>query len=239
MVPRDLLWSGIFDTSAVSPKSTPKITLSPDTHPSIFPETLRVIVGDGSVPPPRFNRPLIPVLSKYDPASTASRPPPKKFINPLLQFTHPSVVCVLLFTGTVYAVFYGVTATLSTLFAQAYPTLNETEIGLCFLAVGAGCAIGSFTNGRVLDADFRRIKAQFDAAHPEARGAAPRDLALVAPDFPIEYARLRTTPIYLGFFVAANVGYGWALQHAVHISCPLILSFISACGVCCRGIHVC
>lgn len=38
--------------------------------------------------------------------------------------------------GIIYSVFYGVTATISTLFEEAYPFLSETDIGLCFLAIG-------------------------------------------------------------------------------------------------------
>jgi hypothetical protein len=176
--------------------------------PRIFPETLRVLVGNGSIPPPSWDRPLLPLLTKYNTTSTSPRPPPKKFINPLLQFTHPSVVLLLILNGTLYACFYGVTATLSTLFAQAYPFLNESEIGLCFLAVGVGAAMGSFSNGKMLDADFKRIQRNLDEATPaseKGRAVVLREGKLDA-DFPIEYARLRLVPVFVALFVTCMIG---------------------------------
>ena len=55
---------------------------------------------------------------------------------------------MLLFNATLYAVFYGVTASISTLFSDIYPFLNQTDIGLCFLGIGGGMAIGSVIGGR-------------------------------------------------------------------------------------------
>ncbi|KAF8481438.1 major facilitator superfamily domain-containing protein [Gautieria morchelliformis] len=193
----------------------------------IFPETLRVLVGNGSIPPPSWDRPLIPLLTKYNPTPTSSRPPPKKFINPLLQFTHPSVVLLLFFNGTLYACFYGVTATLSTLFAQAYPFLNDSEIGLCFLAVGVGAAMGSFSNGKMLDADFKRIQRNLDKSTPASeKGRVDLHDGKLDAGFPIEYARLRLVPVFVALFVTSMIGYGWALQRRVHMACPLVLQFL-------------
>ncbi|KAF8585839.1 MFS general substrate transporter [Ramaria rubella] len=208
----------------------------------LFPETLRVIVGNGSITPPPWNRPLIPILSKTGPSDSVALPPPKKFINPLRQFTHPSVVLVLVFNGTVYSVFYGVTTTLSDLFAKAYPFLTESELGLCFLSVGIGCAVGSYMIGKLLDADFKRIERALErkAAEADAKEGLDRkgrkevvQAGTLKADFPIEYARLRAIPIYLALFVAATTGYGWAIQSRVHLSCPLILQFIIGVTISC------
>lgn len=46
-------------------------------------------------------------------------------------------------------------------------------------------------------------------------------------NFPIERARLRTTPIYLAVFVAAIIGYGWCLEKRVNLAGPQILQAIS------------
>lgn len=187
-------------------------------------------MGNGSVPAPPWNRPIIPILTHYSDSADFSRPPPKKFVNPLNAFKHPSVVFILLYNGVVYSVFYGVTATLSELFLKAYPSLSESEIGVCFLAVGLGCAVGSYTNGKLLDLDFRRIKRTWEEKmRLEGRkdelinsGHTGRE----SKDFPFEYARLRTVPLYVVGYAAALVGYGWSIQRKVDIACPLILQFI-------------
>lgn len=138
---------------------------------------------------------------------------------------------MLLYNGTVYSVFYGVTATLSELFAEAYPSLTETDIGLCFISVGLGCAIGSYANGRLLDIDFRRIKSSWEEKlRSEGRVNELVDSKITgreSADFPFEYARLRTVPLYVVVYAAVLVGYGWSIQQKVHIACPLILQFIS------------
>jgi hypothetical protein len=58
------------------------------------------------------------------------------------------------------------------------------------------------------------------------KGMRPEDVTR-EENFPIELARLRTTPIYLAMFVAATVGYGWCLQQSVNLAVPLILQIIS------------
>jgi hypothetical protein len=231
-----LFWSVLYILSPVSIRLSRRHTFSSLCFARVFPETLRVIVGDGSIPPPRINRPVIPVFTKYTSSSTVPPPPPKKFLNPLRLFTHPSVILILLFNGMVYSVFYAVTTTMSSLFADAYPFLTESEIGLCFLAVGVGCGIGSYTNGQMLDADYRRTQRKLDRQAEADAGEKGRDikgdkedLGEVTADFPIEYARLRGTPIYLTVFVLVTIGYAWSIQRRVHISCPLIMQFIREC----------
>ncbi|KAJ3915068.1 hypothetical protein F5877DRAFT_6331, partial [Lentinula edodes] len=79
----------------------------------------------------------------------------KPFKNSFRFFLrNPDVTVTLFFNGTVNTVYYAVTATISTLFASAYPQLGETEVGLCFLAIGGGMFLGSLTSGKVLDWEF-------------------------------------------------------------------------------------
>lgn len=200
-----------------------------DKATRLFPETLRAIVGNGSVPAPHWNRPVIPVLLHYNSSTTSSGPSPKKLKNPFRQFTHPSVILTLLYNGTVYAVFYGVTASMSTLFSSAYPFLTESEIGVCFLAIGLGCAVGSYSSGRFLDWDFRRIKQKLmvdkAAKNQETENEQELEPGKENEDFPFEYSRLRTVPLGVAIYVAFLIGYGWAIEKAVHISVPLIFQF--------------
>jgi prepilin signal peptidase PulO-like enzyme (type II secretory pathway) len=161
-------------------------------------------------------------------SSLMNKPPKKAFANPLRLFTYPDVMLLLFYNGIFYSVFYGVAATISTLFQTSYPFLSETDIGLCYLAIGGGMLFGSLLTGKFLDRDYQTIKNEMmrKAEADGEKGMRPEDVTK-EENFPIERARLRTTPIYLAVFVAATVGYGWCLQKNVNLAVPLILQIIS------------
>jgi hypothetical protein len=136
---------------------------------------------------------------------------------------YPDIAVLLTFNGMFYAVFYGVTATISSIFAVRYPFLTETELGLVFLSVGGGMVVGSMFTGKLLDRDYRRIKAKMDANRgQDSEKQASKD----DNDFPIELARLRSMPVYLSIYIVTVVGYGWSLRRDAHIAVPIILQFI-------------
>ncbi|KAF7979401.1 hypothetical protein HWV62_42510 [Athelia sp. TMB] len=206
---------GFFGISSLGPMVGP-----------FLPETLRALVGDGSYVPSAIYRPLLPIIGRNRPvAENVEKPPKKPFANPLVLFTYPDVMVILVFNGIVYSVFYGVTATISVLFQQAYPYLSESDIGLCFLAIGGGMIMGSAVVGKLLDRDYAAFKARMIKKIKEGSnetGMRPEDVTK-EENFPIELARLRTMPIYLGIFCAATIGYGWCLQARVSIAVPLVL----------------
>ncbi|KAJ3896532.1 MFS general substrate transporter [Lentinula edodes] len=191
-----------------------------------LPETLRQIVGDGSVVPGPIYRPWIPIISRHSKApSNFQRPPKRKFKNPLLLFKNLDIVMLLFFNGIVYSVFYTVTASISSLFADIYPFLNDSTIGLCYLAIGFGTAAGSAGAGKVLDWDFQRMKKIYIETHgSKSMKTESNDLG---DDFPIEKARLMSMSYSMVVLVATGMGYGWCLQKKVHIAAPLVLQFIS------------
>ncbi|KAH7355945.1 major facilitator superfamily domain-containing protein [Pyrenochaeta sp. MPI-SDFR-AT-0127] len=173
-----------------------------------LPETLRSISGNGSKPVPRHLRAIIPVVGRkasLEAFNGELRAKPRYSVNPFVLFTYPDVIVLLTFTGIVYAVFYTVTATISSSFARVYPDLSETVLGLCYLPVGAGMIIGSTMTGKMLDWEYARIKAKS------------------GDKFTIEYARLRIMPFYLTLFVVCIVAWGWVIQAKAHLSIPLIL----------------
>ncbi|KAI1528196.1 Major facilitator superfamily [Pyrenophora tritici-repentis] len=177
-----------------------------------LPETLRSIAGNGSLPVPRIQRAVFPVVGQkcpsqaLDPSSTRSGK--KQSVNPFVLFTYPDVIVLLSFTGIVYAVNYTITATISSSFAKIYPDLNETVLGLCYLPVGAGMIIGSTLTGKMLDWQYSTIKAR------------------CGDKFTIEHARLRIMPFYLSLFIVCVVAWGWAIQAKAHIAVPLILGVL-------------
>ena len=198
----------------------------------LLPETLRAMVGNGSIPPPKGYMPLIPVIGRrWQSVEASDRPPRRGFANPFVLFTYPDVSLLLFFNALVYSVFYGVTATISTLFQPTYPYLTETDTGLCFLAIGGGMLVGGVITGEILDREYQRVKRRLIdqvQSDPELK-IRPEDVTK-EEHFPIEYARLRLMPAFLVMFVAGCIGYGWCLQAGVNIAGPLILQIISEHG---------
>ncbi|TFK56675.1 MFS general substrate transporter [Heliocybe sulcata] len=193
----------------------------------IFPETLRALVGDGSIPPPAYAQVPIPVLQRNKNQISTDRPPRKRFQNPLLLFFVPEIILPLIFLSVVFAVLYGFTTPMSNLFLEAYPYLNETEVGLCYLANGGGMLIGSTMSGKLLDKDYQRMKRSLmkkAAADPEG-GTKPEDVTK-GDSWPVERARLRTLPVFIIVLVAVCCGYGWCLQQRVSIAGPLVLQLL-------------
>lgn len=217
------------------------LTTLPSQVISFLPETLRSIVGDGSIKGPAFYTPLLPIIGRSHPPSILPKPPSQPFKNPLRLFLMPDVALLLFFNAIPYSVFYGVTASISTLFADAYPFLNETDLGLCYLAIGGGMLLGSYMNGMILDREYQTIKRQLER---RAREDAEKDGQKVNVEeqeeedvtkeetFPIEYARFRLMPVYFGVFVAVCAGYGWCLQFKVNMAGPLILQVVRECSSC-------
>ena len=121
-----------------------------------YPETLRLVAGNGSTPVSRHLRPIISVVGRE--AVIPKSPPdaihdmkPKQPLNPFILFTYPDVLVLVTFTSVVFAVNYTVTATISSSFARIYPSLSETVLGLCYLPSSAGMILGSSLTGKLLD----------------------------------------------------------------------------------------
>ncbi|KAF8898987.1 MFS general substrate transporter [Infundibulicybe gibba] len=171
----------------------------------LFPETLRSIVGNGSVKPSAIHRPIIPVIGRSQVTAQASSKSPRQASsrNPLKILCHVDILILLAINAITCGVMYGVNASISTLFLKTYPQLDETRIGLTFLALGGGMILGSCIIGKFLDWEFQTIKNQL---HP-----GPTD------------ARLRSLPFFMTLSALCCAGYGWCLEKRVSIAGPLIL----------------
>ena len=195
---------------------------------SVLPETLRSMVGNGSIPPPKWNRPLVPIIGRHNLSlQHQQRPPRKPLPNPLRIFLNLDILIVLIYTGVIYAVFYAVTTTISILFEQNYPFLNETDIGLCFLAIGGGMVVGSIASGRTLDWYYAVVKSRLERKARLESDKPLEELDITGESFPIEKTRLMIMPFYVGVFVASCIAYGWLLEKKVQLAGPLIMQIIS------------
>ncbi|KAJ7252097.1 major facilitator superfamily domain-containing protein [Mycena haematopus] len=192
----------------------------------LLPETLRAIVGNGSIPLPPIYHPVLPLIGRdgrrrFAPTTTPVIVTQRKFLqNPLRLLLHLDVALLLLINGVVYSVFYGVTASIATVFHDAYPQLDETELGLCFLSVGGGMAVGSLFCGRLLDWDYQKLRRTL--RDPTAGAGVERD-DKANDAFPIERARLRLLPAFLAVYTVSCIGYGWCIDRRTSLAGPLIL----------------
>lgn len=195
------------------------------------PETCRKVVGNGSVPPQRWNRTVLEYINlRRHPAVVTETVPVRKlrFPNPLraLGVVFEKDLCIILFYNTMlYLCFILITATLSTQLRDIYG-LNDLQIGLCYLPYGLGCCVAAVVQGYILDWNYRRIARGIGFTINLRRGD---DLAR----FPIEKARLQPVVPMVAAGAAVIVAYGWVLQRETPLEGPLVLLFVV--GLCVTG----
>ncbi|KAG9233800.1 putative MFS transporter [Amylocarpus encephaloides] len=192
----------------------------------LLPETCRNIVGNGSIDSGKWNKPMLPYL--YPKVEVLERewnePEPlsvrffRVMPNPMRSFRlilEKDTSMVLLLAGIFYMMYYIVQASLPPLFIEYYG-LDETQIGLCYLALSFGVIFGGFMNARVMDWNYRMTAKALGVEVDKVRGD---DLG----KFPIERARARLAEVFMLLRFCFVLGYGWSLRQ--HIAIPLIIQF--------------
>jgi multidrug resistance protein len=200
----------------------------------LFPETGRHMVGDGSIPPPTWSRSLLDIISdrrkqsqrinreeEYAHRDQLSKKRRVRFPNPFntlrLLFELPTGI-VLLVNGIFFGAYYAIVSTVPVHFANSYG-LNDLQIGLMYIPIGLGTICSSFTNGKLIDWNFKRI-ADHNGGMPGMKNGK-QDLTM----FPIEQARLQLaipTSIISALFIVA---YGWYLHYGGPLPFAIALLF--------------
>ncbi|KJX93085.1 hypothetical protein TI39_contig4417g00007 [Zymoseptoria brevis] len=122
-------------------------------------ETCRSIVGDGSVPPPKWGRTLVQVLSpdSFLP-NHQSLEKPRTTVTPLraLQLLTSKVnLIVVLYGGFAYAGYVSITVTLSSQLHARYG-YSDVITGVCYLAISLGSLSSFLTSAALTDWNFKR-----------------------------------------------------------------------------------
>ncbi|KAI8330551.1 major facilitator superfamily domain-containing protein [Blakeslea trispora] len=186
------------------------------------PETLRVLVGNGSgyANPTPFQ--LIARRQgkldeeKIQAIKEANGPRPKmNFLSPFIYLMEPDVFIMLMFSAFIYMSMYSFMTSTTKQFSMRYG-LSELEIGFCYLCMGAGTIIGGMIKGRMLDRDFRKVAEEERLKNPDQKGA----------EVCFYRARLRSCWISLFFSDVLPIVYGWCLQKNTHLAVPLVLQFL-------------
>lgn len=183
-----------------------------------YPETCRNVVGDGSIPPPTWNKSWlnfrderqrvkagIPEDEMYALRDSLAEKRHIKIPNPLttlkLLFELPTGL-ILVCNGIVFAGYYFVTSSVPSQFQEIYG-LNDMQVGLLFIAPGIGTPLSAWANGHLVDWNFRRIAAKEGV--PVLKGAKQS-----LSNYPIEKARLQ---IALPMLVSLILSQSKLLQH--------------------------
>ncbi|PTD04788.1 MFS antiporter QDR2 [Fusarium culmorum] len=207
----------------------------------LLPETLRSIVGNGSQTPKqviakyplRFYQKT--TRTKWNQNKDTTPPVVKKNIDitgPFRILISKQAAPIIVFLAVYYAVWQMSITAMSSLFEDKYG-LSETKIGLTFIANGVGSMIGTLVTGKILNMDYRRVKARYETqpAHcnPEADVQTLDGHKARENDFPLETARLRLVPLFSLLQCGSIMLLGWTIQypHKVHIAVPIVSTFIT------------
>lgn len=124
-----------------------------------FRETNRSIVGDGSIPPSRWNRSFFQILRKDKlVANQQSLGRKVSGVNPLtsvrvLASKENFIICI--YGGLLFAGFSSVTSVFASQLQERY-AYNEVQVGLCYLPIGIGSLLSRWTVAKLLDWNFKR-----------------------------------------------------------------------------------
>jgi MFS family permease len=196
-----------------------------------IPETCRNIVGNGSLPPQRWNRPLIAFIrARRNPSLTDSNQKSERSSKkrPGILSTIPIILdkesfLILFFGGIIYAGYYIILTGLPQQLAATYH-FNSIQVGLCYLTIGSGPMLVRPIIGRIMDANFRR--------HARTAGVeVVNNRQTTIDEFPIEKTRLEVSLGCVYVWSALIIPYGWVMSlHHPPLPAVLVLLFIM--GLC-------
>ncbi|PQE17372.1 MFS multidrug transporter protein [Rutstroemia sp. NJR-2017a BVV2] len=187
----------------------------------LLPETLRSIVGNGSLPTKGIQNSVLKYIHRrrhpelFEPEKTqhslvqAPKAKTVDFLGPIKILFAQESILIIIFLSLYYTAWQMIITCMSTLFSDTYH-LTEIQIGLTFLGNGFGSIVGTLTTGKLLDLHYRRVKNAYSGP-PE--------------DFPLEQARFRLLYAFSLLEIAAVITFGWTLDKGVHISVPIICTF--------------
>ena len=192
----------------------------------VLPETLRSLVGNGSIPTKGLATSVQSWVQRrrshkrdletseahemYPIPQEANQKPPINFLGSIQILIGLEVTCIIIFAAFYYTVWQMIITVMSTLFKKTYG-LSDLHIGLTYLGNGFGCIIGTLTTGKILDRDYLHFKNTHTGR---------------SENFPLEQARLRTVWLWSALQCTTVLVFGWTIQYKIHISVPIICTFI-------------
>ncbi|KAF7529455.1 hypothetical protein G7054_g9839 [Neopestalotiopsis clavispora] len=190
-----------------------------------LPETCRNVVGNGSLPPPKYLRlPSRLIMCHWSEGNGMANyqwrmPNPWKSISILFRKDNMTVI---LAAGLMYLVYTCNCASLSVLYIERY-NFNQWQASLVYIPFGIGSAVSTFFSGPMMDIAYRHARSRQGLTTNRAVGDE-----LIA--FPVERARLKTMWPFIISTVLTLTAYGWTLHYRQHVAISLALQFVL--GIC-------
>ncbi|KAK4493994.1 hypothetical protein PRZ48_015180 [Zasmidium cellare] len=188
----------------------------------IFPETGRSIIGNGSVPPSKWNRSLVQVIRPVPgPGEVETIAKKKGGLNPLtalLLLRDPANFLLALYVGILYSGSASVTSILASQLARRYH-FNEVQTGLCYIPLGVGAMTSRYTMANLIDWRFKREAGKQGLSVEKNK---QQDIS----KFNIEMARL---PLCLPVVFASCccfITYGWVMEYHTPLAVIIIVLFL-------------
>lgn len=210
----------------------------------VLPETLRLIVGNGSILPKNFiNRTPIFLLDHYKARLSNDTPtlaPLKKIdlLKPFRMLVHLEIVCILLPPALKFSIWTMALTSLTLLEGDGY-NYTVLQVGFIYLPQGVFCFLGSMVTGKLLNYSYKHFKNRHDKKYQDV----PED---DRPKFNLLQSRVFVSIIPCILMFIGTIIYGWCLQHKQNIASIIIssslmayssTSFISICTTIMVDIH--
>lgn len=205
-------WRGIFTFLAIGSGFTLFIMVF------ILPETVRSIVGNGSVKPASIiNFSPIFLLSHYKKRLTndVSTLAPKKKLDVLSPFKilfRKKTLCVLIPAGLQFTFWTMSLASVTLLEGDGY-NYSVKKVGYIYLPQGLACFAGSIITGKLADRYYRYRKELYDVKYKDI---------IEKPNFNILKTRVHICIIPVTLSFIGLIIFGWCLQYKQNVSSIII-----------------
>ncbi|KAL4966064.1 putative MFS transporter [Aspergillus stella-maris] len=205
-----------------------------------LPETCRAVVGNGSVPPKRWNRSIWQIIRARSWSKNKNIDAPfaaerayntlqkrRNRRNPLtaslsIATESKEAFIILIYGGLLFSGYMAILSTLTSELEARF-NYNTIQIGLCYLPLGLGSLTSRWTVGTLLDMNFKREAKRQSLVISKNK---QQDLK----GFNIERARLAVTLPFTYLSCAFILGYGWVMQARTSSSIAGTLIFIFLSG---------
>ncbi|WFD27635.1 hypothetical protein MNAN1_002636 [Malassezia nana] len=182
-----------------------------------LPESLRALVGRGDKKPVFIWRTIVPLrlVPRGTEKCETMTLPPKLHIRtlgldrPWRMYTQPDVALMIACYAIPFGGFTVMSSTLSTILYDHYQ-FKPWEMGLCFLSIGMGSAVGSVLGGWLLDHDYMRAWSQH------------------GHEMNLHHTRMKHMDRLNLLFGVLFIANGWLLDRRIHVAAPLVLQFFAS-----------
>ncbi|KAI1735322.1 major facilitator superfamily domain-containing protein [Xylaria scruposa] len=207
---------------------------------TLFPETCRRIVGNGSILPRRANQTLLQLLrnrnrkDQSDQVETATTPAPDvetpkasfawaRFLSALTLLFEKELFLLSTYGGLLFAGLYAVGTAAPSLFAKYYG-YDGLTIGLLYLPLAVGSVLAVVLVGKALNWNFQR--------HAKRLGVTvDRDRHMDLSEFPIERARIEVLVPPFILSVLVITAWGWTVENRLSVGVVVVLVFLLGLGL--------